>query len=88
MPSEFENTLKHSPFFFGRESRPKNSTNLDSKLATLKLGLHWVSYKLIYPLLLFSTFSLYHSTHAVGEFRVIGVGAGPAGPVLAGLLLW
>ena len=34
MPSEIENTLKHSPFFFGRESRPKNTTNLDSKLAT------------------------------------------------------
>ena len=63
---------------------------LTVNLLLLKLELHWVSYKLTYPLLLCSTLSAYHNTHAVGEFRVTGVGAGPAGPagpVLAGPLL-
>ena len=83
---------KHSEtlsfLFLEGSLHPRTVQIMTVNLLLLKLGLHWVSYQLIYLLLLFSTLSAYHSTHAVGEFRVISVGAGPAGPVLAGPLMW
>ena len=49
--------IHHIPLSFSEESGHKTGANLDIKLAPSEasmLGLQWVSYKLIYPLLFFS----------------------------------